>query len=134
MIDIENAVLDRVSTAVREQFPEVYFSGEYVKTPPTFPAVSMVEMDNATYRRSQSSSSMENHAEVMYEVNVYSNKTAGKKDECRRIASIIDAAMQGMGFTRMMLNPVPDMNNATIYRIVGRYIAVVSADNTIYRR
>lgn len=134
MIDIENAVLDRVSTSVRERFPEVYFSGEYVKTPPTFPAVSMVEMDNATYRRSQSSSSMENHAEVMYEVNVYSNKTAGKKDESRRIASIIDAAMQNMGFTRMMLNPVPDMNNATIYRIVGRYIAVVSADNTIYRR
>lgn len=134
MIDIENEVLDRVSTSVREHVPEVYFSGEYVKTPPSFPAVSMVEMDNATFRRTQSSSVKEHHAEIMYEVNVYSNRTTGKKEECKRIASVIDASMQDMGFTRMMLNPVPDMNNATIYRIVGRYIAVVSADKTIYRR
>lgn len=134
MIDIENEVLDRVSTSVHEQFPDVYFSGEYVKAPASFPAVSLVEMNNLVYRRTQSSSSIENHVEVMYEANVYSNRTTGKKDECKRIASIIDATMGELGFTRMMLNPVPNMNDATIYRIVGRYKAVVSVDKTIYRR
>lgn len=134
MIDIENEVIDRVSRLVRKHFPDVYFTGELVKAPSKFPAVSLIEMDNTMYRRTQSSTDMENHAEVMYEVNVYSNKNTGKKNECRGIAFAVDSAMQDMGFTRVMFNPIPDMHDATIYRIVARYMAVVSANKIIYRR
>jgi len=42
--------------------------------------------------------------------------------------------MAALGFTRIVLNPVPDMNDATIYRMVARYRAVVSRDEIIYRR
>lgn len=69
----------------------------------------------------------------MYEVNVYSNKTSGKKAECRAIAAVIDDILLGLGFTRTMKNPV-SMDDATIYRMVTRYTAVVSIDQTIYRR
>lgn len=134
MIDIENLVFDRVATRLRDTFEGVYVTGEYVKTPSSFPAVSLVEMDNAPLQRTQTSDSAENHATVMYEVNVYSNKTAGKKAECKKIAGVIDEEMAAMGFIRLMLNPIPNMDDATIYRILGRYRAVVSKDNVLFRR
>ena len=40
-------------------------------------------------------------------------------------AKVIDEAMQGMKFTRIMLNQIPNIDQR-IYRIVGRYRAIVS--------
>lgn len=134
MIDIENQVFSRIAARLRETFKGIYVTGEYVKTPSSFPAVSLIEMDNVPLRRTQTSDSVENHVELMYEVNVYSNKAAGKKTECKKIAGMVDEEMAAMGFTRTMLNPIPDMDDATIYRILGRYKAVVSTENVLYRR
>ncbi len=134
MIDIENAVFNRVVTRVREVFPDIFMAGEYVKSPPSFPAVSLVEMDNSVRVETIDSGSNENHANVMYEVNVYSNKTAGKKTECREILALIDEEMLSIGFTRSTLTPVPNEDDSTVYRMVGRYRAAVSSDFKIYRR
>lgn len=134
MIDVENEIFDLASEDVRMEFPDVYMVGEYVKTPPKFPCVSLVEQDNRTYDSTEDSGAVENHASLMYELDVYSNKVVGKKAECKRIASIIDKRMLAIGFNRIMLQPIPNMEDATIYRIKGRYSAVVSKDKTIYRR
>lgn len=134
MIDIESEVFDIVSKKIREKYPKIFITGEYVKSPPSFPCVSLLEADNANYRKSQTTDSMENHASLLYEVNVYSNKTKGKKTECKDIVSIIDSEFAKLGFTRTMLNPIPNEEDATIYRMVGRYKAVVSQNNVIYRR
>ena len=134
MIDIENQVFDRVAKRVREQFPNIFMVGEYVKSPSSFPAVSLVEMDNSIHESTVDSGSNENHANVMYEVNVYSNKTTGKKSECKAIIALIDTEMTEMGFVRSTLTPVPNEYDSTIYRMVGRYRAAVSTDNKISRR
>lgn len=134
MIDIENEVFNTVATVVRAEYPKIYMVGEYVKTPPKFPCVSLVEMDNQSYQNTADSGSSENHTSVMYEVNVYSNKTTGKKLECKAIATLIDERMLALGFARTMLQPIPNLEDATIYRMVGRYSAIVSKDKVIYRR
>ena len=134
MIDIENEVFDRVAKRVSEQFPNIFMTGEYVKSPSSFPAVSLAEMDNYILESTVDSGSNENHANVMYEVNVYSNKTTGKKSECKKIMALIDEDMTAMGFVRLTLTPVPNEYDSTIYRMVGRYRAAVSADCKIYRR
>ena len=134
MIDIENVIFNRVANKVREQYPDIYMTGEYVKSPSSFPAASLVEMDNATRNDTIDSGSNENQANVMYEANVYSNKTTGKKSECKEIIALIDEEMLAVGFERVTLTPVPNMNDSTIYRMVGRYRATVSADNKIFRR
>lgn len=134
MIDIENIVFDDVSTKVREKFPECSLAGEYVKSPSSFPFASIIEQENSAYMQTETSGSVENHASVMYEVNVYSNKKKGKKSECKAIIALIDEIMLGMGFTRVSLTPIPNMDDATIYRMVGRYRAIVSKDKIIYRR
>ena len=134
MINVEHEIFSTVAKAVRSVYPDIYIVGEYVKSPSKFPCVSLVEMDNSAYARTQTSSSVENHAELMYELNVYSNKQSGKKSECKAIATLIDDEMAALGFSRSMLQPIPNIDDATIYRMVGRYGAVVSKDKTIYRR
>ena len=134
MIDIESQVFNRVATRVRERFPDIFMVGEYVNSPSSFPAASLIEMDNATRETTVDSGSNENHANVMYEANVYSNKTTGKKSECKAIMALIDEEMLAIGFVRSSLTPVPNEYDSTIYRMVARYRATVSADHKIYRR
>lgn len=133
MIDIESEVFDDVSKVVRKEYPNVYMTGEYVRVPPSFPCVSLIEADNQIYRNTRDSGHIENHVQVIYEVNVYSNKTKWKKTECKAIISLIDSRMESLGFTRTILTPVPNEQDG-IYRMVGRYRAIVSRDKTIYRR
>ena len=133
MIDIENEIFTEIANAVEGRMPKASLSSEYVKAPPKFPHASVVEVDNSVLLRTRSSGSNENHVTVMYEVNVYSNKKVGNKTECRKLFEIIDDRFIQMGFTRTMMNVIPDLYDATIYRMVGRYQAVVSKNHTIYR-
>lgn len=133
MIDIENEIFTKIAAELRSRFTGVSVYGEDVRTPSSFPCVSIVEADNYTASYTQDSGSNENHANLMYEVNVYSNKTSGKKSECKDILAVMDGMFLGLGFTRSMKNPVV-MDDATIYRLVARYKALVSTNQTIYRR
>lgn len=134
MIDLETEIFSEVSRKVRIAYPSVFMVGEYVMSPSSFPCVSLVEVDNATFRNTQTTEGQENHAAVMYELNVYSNKTKGKKVECKEIVGFIDEVLMGLNFTRIMLEPVPNQDSATIYRMLGRYRAIVSRDKVVYRR
>lgn len=134
MIDIENEVFTAVVKAVRTEYPNIYIVGEYVRAPSKFPCVSLIEMDNSAYDKTQTSGNLENHASVMYELDVYSNKTSGKKSECKKITALIDKQMSALGFSRTMLQPIPNVDDATIYRIKGRYMGVISENKTIFRR
>lgn len=134
MIDLEAELFTEIADVLRAEFDGIFVSDEYVAQPPAFPAVSIVEADNTVHQATIDSGSMENHADVMYEVNVYSNKNKGKKAECRAIAGLLDEQFARMGFTRSFLNPTPNMNDARIYRITGRYRGVVSRDKTVYGR
>lgn len=134
MIDIENELFTMLATLLRTEFPGISVTGEYTKTPSVFPCVSIIEMSNTIHSATTTSSQSENHVDVMYEINVYSNKTAAKKSECKKIASVIDEKMLGLGFVRTMLEPIPNLEDSTIYRLLGRYQAVVGKDDTIYRR
>lgn len=134
IIDVETEIFNTIATSLRVRYPGIYIAGEYVRSPSSFPAVLIMEMDNTMYQKTQTTDNAENHVSVMYEVNVYSNRTKGKKSECKEIAAFIDNEFQKLGFTRTMLNPIPNMEDATIYRITARYTAVVSKNKTIYRR
>lgn len=134
MIDIESEIFDMISKKLREDNRKIFVTGENVKSPSSFPCVSIVEVDNQVYRNTRTTSAIENHAQLLYEVNVYSNKTNGKKSEAKKILSLVDTEFSNLGFTRVMTSPIPNERDSTIYRIVARYRAIVSKDKTIYRR
>lgn len=132
MIDVENLVIDTVSKAIKADttYANTTISSEYTDTPSDFPFVSIVEADNSTYRRTQDNDLKEHHTNVMYEVNVFSNKITGKKTEAKKIMEIVDSSFQNMKFTRTFKNAIPNKDK-TIYRIVARYEAVIGEGQTI---
>ena len=134
MIDIEGIVFNTVATALRSEFSGIFVAGEAVAAPSSFPAVTLVEEDNSIYQRSMDSSHTENHAQVMYAVNVYSNLSSGKKTQCKAIVAAIDNEMLGMGFVRTSNTPAAVPNaDSSICRMVARYRAVTDG-TLIYRR
>lgn len=134
MIDVENEIFASVANPLREKYENIFITSEYVKSPPSFPCVSIIEMDNVVYQKTGTTDVMENHAQLLYEINVYSNKTTGKKTEVKKIIKGIDKIFGQIGFTRIMSAPVPNEQNNSIYRMVSRYRAVVSTNKTIFRR
>ena len=136
MIDIESQVFTTVATALREAYgtSNIYVTGEYVSQPPKFPAVFVVEMDNSVDLRGRDTASIENYASVMYQIDVFSNKNTGKKVQAKEIMALVDGQFAALGFSRTFLNPVQNMNDATVFRMTARYQAVVGTDQTIYRR
>lgn len=134
MINIEDELFTKIATALRAEFNDIYVVGEYVNAPPKFPAVYIVEQDNTVNRMGRDTSDIENFADVMYQVDIFSNKNKGKKAECKAIAAFVDEQFASIGFTRTFLNPVPNMDDGTIYRMTGRWVATVSKDREIYRR
>ena len=136
MVDIENVVFATVATALRNEYGQanIFVAGEYTETPSKFPAVTLTESSNTVITNRRTAQKIENGAAVLYEVNVYSNKTKGKKSEAKEIMALIDEQMSNMGFTRTFLNPIPNVVDATIYRIVARYTAAVLPEgNDTYR-
>ena len=133
MVDIENEVFNLIATELRSRFEGISVYGEEILIPSSFPCVTIVEADNYVNEATQDSGSAENHAKLFYEVDVYSNKSSGKKAECKSILRVIDEMLSNMGFTRRSKVPQAT-NNATIYRIKVRYTAVVSQDKVVYRR
>lgn len=124
MIDIENDVINLVTRTVLAGWPSAFVGGEYTEYPTAFPAVTVEEIDNRIYQRMRTTN-IENAVTVTYQINVFSNKAGQRKSEAKNIMAAIDAALTTNGFTRMMTEHVPNLNDSKIFRIVARYEAVV---------
>lgn len=131
MIDCENEVYTCIARVLRDKFPGINIAGEYVNAPSSFPHVSITQNDNSVVSEQMTGSA--EMAQVMFEINIYSNKADGRKTECKAIAKVIDDVMFRMNFKRMALTPIPNMEDATIYRIVARYRAMTDG-KYFYRR
>lgn len=125
MIDIENTLFNNIALYLRANVPGISVYGEYIDVPSAFPCVTITEADNYVNTNYSDTDNIENRANVMYEVNVYSNLVNGKKEQATAIAEMVDNQMAEYGFTRTMKLPIPNTDR-TIYRISMRYTASVS--------
>ena len=131
MIDIENIVTDRVSDALTPlltEFPDLWVGSMYIEAPGKFPYISVVEDNNFTYQPSHVDL-QEEHAILTYTVNVFANDPL-LKQTAKRIADIVDTAMQNLKFTRTMSGQTPNIDR-TIYRYTMRYEAIVQKGEDI---
>ena len=125
MIDIENIVVDKVIDRLTNSFENITVSSEETKTPASFPAVLILEKSNTVYLDSRDEN-RENHVNIMFQADIYDNDVNDKKATCKRISSELDSIMQEMGFTRILCEPIANLEDATIYRITMRFTAVAS--------
>lgn len=133
MIDPEDEVYTRVAEMLRAEFPGISVASEYVKSPSAFPHVSITMSDNYTIPEQQDSSMTENMVTAMFTVNCYSNRTSGKKTECKKIMAAVNDLLCRMNFRRLVMTPVPNMEDATIYRITARYRVATDGKHFIRR-
>ena len=136
MIDIENYVFNNISKGLRKKIQNIFVKSEYVKNVSEFPCVFLNEKTN-TVLQETSDEIIENHVNLMYQVDIFSNLTSGKKAECKKILKIVDEIMSEMGFVRILCEPIENLEDATIYRITARYSAIVGREingiNQVYR-
>ena len=101
MIDKENEIFAAVAKKLREKFPGIYVIGtEITSAPPKFPAVSLVQTNNA--------------------IQVYSNLITGKEAQTKEITEAISDVMCEMNYERTFCEIIPNAD-ATITRRVSRY-------------
>ena len=134
MIDFQNEIFTSVATTVRAKHPGAWVVGEYTRSPSKFPAVTLDEIENVTVPALVDSSDEERYCGVTYRLQVFSNKTAGKKTEARAVFSTADGVMRGLGFRRITYTTTPEIYDSTIYSITATYEAILGANGVIYSR
>lgn len=134
MIDYQNEIFTNVATEVRSKHKETTVTGEYTRSPSKFPTVTLDEFENVDVDRLMDSSHEEKYCLVGYRLQVFSNKTSGKKVEARSIFATADKVMRGMGFVRVTFSTTPEIYDSTIYSITATYEAIVDANGVIYKR
>ena len=134
MLDYMNEIFTTVATDVRAKHEGVFVTGEYTRRPSQFPAVTLDEIENVTVAELVDSSDVEKFSGVTYRVQVFSNKTGGKKSEARAIFATADSVMLGLGFRRITYTTTPEIYESTIYSITATYEAIVGANGFVYKR
>lgn len=129
MIDAEVKIFNRVHAVAAPLCAPKKFVSIQLVNPTAFPAASLIEMDNRTVRNRQSSSPIENFAQITYQLEVY----AMKKSECRAVYSTVDDEMISMNFSRMSGQYIDNPNNTKVFRYVARYEAMIDRDGNLYR-
>ena len=133
MIDIESEVKTLIYNAVHPSYPTAKFESGLNLSPSAFPCICVEELDNLNRQSTADSGSNERHANVDYEINILTNDVSGKKATARAILALIDRTMLAHGFDRITYVP-NGLDNGTKYRVLVRYEASVSENQTIYRR
>ena len=131
--DVETYVFTAVKNAISTAHTGVFVSGEYLQMPDRFPAVFIIQQDS--YNHTDSISFDGTHADrLMYEVNVFSDKKSGRKQQCSKIMATIDATLQGLGFIRTSRMPISTPNlEPNIYRLTARYRTIITEDLDTFR-
>ena len=131
MIDYSNEIFNDVATVLRNAVSGITVIGEYVSSPTSFPTVTIDEISNVPKHRD--SAKTEKYATVRYRVQVFSNKSTGKRLEARSILDVIDTRLTELGLVRKTYTTTPDVYNSSVYQITVTYEAVIDTDGVIYK-
>ncbi len=126
MIDKENEIYTFIKKAILKEYPSCNVSSVYSPTVAKFPYVSIVQTDSYEDSNLKDTSLEEKFTTMAFQIDVYSDDTSKAKSICKGIMSIVDSTLRRKNFRRTSLNPVPNENDATIYRLTGTYSVVAS--------
>lgn len=133
MIDPENEVYTRVINAVLAEMPDVKHSSTWVSSPAEFPFVSLTLLDSHDLGTTWDSGGMAVGV-FTFHVNVYSKKVSGARQECKRIIALIDDEFSNMNARRESMTSLPNIEDATIYRMSASYIVATDGKYFYLRR
>jgi hypothetical protein len=121
MIDKEREIFQGVSQRLHEKYSGIYVIGaELINTPPKFPAVSLVQTNNAVRSEFSTFDALENVVREDYKAEVFSNLEVGKEAQTKEISAVISEVMKEYGYERTFCEPIGN-GDPTIHRRMSRY-------------
>lgn len=131
MLDFSNEIFNAVAKHLRSLYKGIQVKGEYVSSPAKFPTVTIDEISNIP---SHLDSAKENKfADVIYRVQVFSNKENGKRAEARKIYASVDSKLMELGLFAKSFTTTPAIYNSEIYSITATYGGTIGENGVIYR-
>ena len=131
MIDYSNEVFNLVATELRNKFDGIKVIGENIDVPTEFPTVTIDEVQNLP--TALDGGNINKYALVRYRVQVFSNNTKSKRQECRQIFRELDVLLQSINLTCKTFSPLPDVYNSKIYQITASFEGVIREDGYIFK-
>lgn len=134
MFNIQKEIFTKVANAVLASYPTCRITNAFVYAPAEFPCVAIVLSDDGTTYDMRDSSGNDNFRDITVIVDVYSNKTDGKKTEAESIMQIVIDTLFPLNFNMVSCKPFSNINNAQNYRITATFTATVDGNGNIYTR
>lgn len=134
MIDVYDRVFGIVYRAAVGTGLNPVVLDAYTPSTPSFPCVTVQEIDNSSVVRTIGTRDTENFARLSYQIEVYSNAGEGRRTECRKIMGAISDALIASNFERELMYATPNYADATVYRLTARFRVIADAKNNTYRR
>lgn len=122
MVDIEAKIFNEIYNAVTAEFPSADFATHYVNQPSAFPHVQVWDESNTVNREGMNLTGDECFSNIVFHFELFDNMLNGEgKDNVTKMLSLIDPVMRLNGFRRTYNAPVPNYDDASVYRRVVRY-------------
>lgn len=122
MVDIQTEVFNAVYTAVIAEVPETDLADHYVNQPAAFPHIQLWDESNTTNYAGMNLSGVECFSNIVYHFEFFDNGPNGEgKVMVEKLLAIVDPVMRLMGFRRTYSAPVPNFDDASVFRKVARY-------------
>lgn len=126
-----NEVYELVEEAVLAAAPDAYCSSVYEPTPKSFPAVFIRNSGSSNVTRHVNLNNDDDVARSSWEIQVFSAKEDGNATEANTIMDYADVRMRALGFIRDAREPIDNVADYSIYRIVARYHRVVGGGDSL---
>ena len=120
MLDYSKQVYSRLTKELRAKHGKNFYTSRIEGTsPPKFPAVTIVQQDNSAYQQTMDFDCHENHCKVMFQIDIYTNNKneIDRLELAESIEETVSDFMIGLGFSRTMSKPIPNVSDMSIYRI-----------------
>ena len=132
MVDFQPAIYTAAAEYLREQFPDIYVTGEISDQVPKLPCAQIEESRNVP--TDQDNADISDIAFIQYRVRIYSNKKGGRVTEARSILAAIDTVFEPLNLRRKTYVATSGLYNNSAYRIEATYEAAINVRGQIMRR
>lgn len=134
MFNIQKEIYTQAANAVLAVYPSCRISNSFIYAPAQFPALAIVLSDDGTNYQMRDSSNNDNFRDITITVDVYTNKTDGKKTQAEAIMQLVIDKLFLFNFNMVSCKPFSALGDAQNYRITATFTATVDVNGQIYTR
>lgn len=105
---------------------------DYDRNSTQFPHVTIAEKGNIFADKELDN--QEKHSSLVFDINIYDN-SKNRMEICSTLALVVNQYMsETMGFNRVVSEPMPNLLDATIYRVFQRYDCIIDNETGLITR